>query len=482
MAFQKTIRYSIVLGTLWAALAAALGLWNELQLFLQSPEADIAATYGLIRPAYTTALLFGAGLSLFFGGATYCVQKAEGRALKHESLGLVALASLQLGVISGVVTILGGGNKGREFGEMSFFSDNLVVLALLLFLVSITLGGLARRDAGYSPTYVGVIVSTAALLTTFFLGNLGHPNGPLLSTPMFAGLQDATVQEFYRFGLLAFAVIGAVLALGYQFVPEYYGVPLHSRSMAGFQIFGTLVTFPLAAGAALAHSAAPAVGQTMGIVALIAGSAAVLSGALAIVRTVTQSAEPLRSDRVALFVRFGTALLIAWTVVRAILSLRFVQSSFAFTALNGLDIARDMQTYGLLILFGVAYLAVQSAATRPVVRLLTGWHLGLAVAGSVLLLVGDIALGVPQGLATHALDQGKLAHTAWNDILFAGSLTAGGDGKPDLVLNYITSGRGLHLTGMGLLTVAALLGVVNIVPTALRVGAAYQPPNLKRAA
>ena len=481
MAFQKTIRYSLIAGTLWSLLAAGLGLWNEVQLLLLGPGADAVSGFGLIRPAYTTALFFGAGLSLFFGAATYCVQKAENRAFRHEAVGLAAFGSLQVGVLLGVVTILGGTNKGREFGEMSFVSDNLVVLALVLFLVSISLGAMERNESGYSPTFIGVLVSTAAFATSFFLGNVSLPHGPLLSAPLFSGLQDATVQEFYRFAILGFGVIGAVLSLAYQFVPEYYGVPLYSRSMAGFQIFGTLATFPFAAGAALAHSAAPAVGQTLGIVALIAGSASVLAGALTVARTVTAAEHALRSDRVALFVRYGIAILIAWTVVRAVLSLRFLQSSFAYTSLNTLDMARDMQTYGMLILFGVTYLAVQRSAGRPVVRLLTGWHLGLAVIGSVLLLLGDIAIGIPQALASQAAEQGKLVHAAWIDVLYAGSLSAGGTGKPDFALQYISSGRGLNLAGMGLLTLAALIAAANIVPTALRPGSGYETPNLKQA-
>ncbi len=480
MAYQRTIRYFIAAGATWALAASGLGLLNELQLLLATPRSDFSGFYALVRPAYTTALLFGAGGSLFLGGAYYCIEKAEG-GLKHEALGLAAFGLLQAAVLFGVLTILGGANKGREYGEMSILSDNLLALALVIFLVSVMWGRTAPRPGGYSVTYIGTIVAASGLLAVFLAGNVGQPHGPLMSAPLFSGLQDAHVQEFYRSGLLAFLVVSGALALAYHFVPEYYGVPLYSRSMAGFQIFGTLVALPFAGGAVLAHSAAPAVGQTIGAVAVVSGAAAILSGALSLIYTVTRSEQPVRSDRFALFVRYGLALLVLWTVVRAVLGLRFTQASFAFTSLNSQDIARDIQTYGLLIFFGVGYLALQRASDRPVLKGLVGWHLGLSVAAALSFLAGDLLVGIPQALATHAVADGKLTTLPWQNILFAGALT-GGQEKVDLVSLYVSSGRALHLVGAILACGGGLFGALAMIPAAFGAGSGYQAPTLRRAA
>lgn len=479
MSYKKSILYFLAAGILWATVASLLGLVNQVQLWLQLPGPESGLGFGTLRPLYTTALIYGAGLSLFMGAAYFAVQKAENVSLKFEWLGLVSFGAIQAATVLGLLTILAGYNKGHEYGELTFVSDNLIAIGLLVFIISIVLSNARPKDSGYTPVLVAVLTTVAALLVTFLLSNIGQPTGPLSSVPLYAGYQDAALQEYSRFALLGFGILGPLLALSYFFVPHYYSVPLYSRSMSGFQILGMLVMFPLAGAAALLFSPISGPVHTMGVAAVVAGSSAAVSGALSSVYTVTKSETKLRSDSVGLFFRYGLFLLIAWAMLRAVLSLGFVQSGFGFTQLNALDISRDAQTYGLLILSGAAYVAGQSVAEKAANRTLISWHLILLVSAALIALLGDVVLGASQANAMTSVVSGKLTHPAWTQALFAGTLGDAAAAKPEFGTLFLASGHGLRLLAAALAAIGASLGALVLLPTLFGKAAGYSIPSQK---
>ncbi len=455
--YTTTIKLSLVSGFTWLVLATALGLLNQIQLMTQMPGPDYSLGFGILRPVFTTALLFGAGLSFFLGSAFYIVQKQEGVVLKAELAGLAALLLVNFGVLLGVLTIFLGFNKGREFGEMTFLSDNLIAIGLVVFLIVLLLSLNGNKSPGVSTAFI--LAAAAGGLVVYALGNIGQPYGPLVSVPFGSGVGDLAVQEFYRTGLLGFLILLPAFAAANYFIPAKFDVALNSQSAARFQLVALTVLGALAGMGGLVYSPAPELQQTFGVIFALAFAFATIIGGVNLFQTMRKSASPPRMDGERRFLRWGLYLLMALAWFRVITAFRWGQEIFAYTYFSGADLSQDVQLYAAMIALGATFIIARDLNAQKEASTASNRTQGFYLAGVLFILIGDMGQAVFQSAALRALTpEGGPAQTVWTAVLYAG--TAFQVDTPDLM--YLVSLRGLVLVGNILLLIGLLLGAPKL--------------------
>lgn len=450
---EFTIKAYLIAGFFWALTAVLLATLNQVQFFLIL-DLPPALDYGYARPLFALTLIFGALLSLFFAAAYYIVKDVTG---SNPKLSLAAWAGFKLhqfALLLGIITILAGYNSGREYGEMTWLSDNLLVLALLMFLITAIEALKSAGKTNMAATYS--IVATAGGLIVYLLGNIGLPTGLLTSVPLFRGMEDAAIQEFYRTGVLGYFVLFPLFTMLYYFVPSYYKTTLYSERMAAFTVFGMLVMIPFAGAAGLALSAAPAFLQTQGVFTAIALAAAILAGGLNAQYTITRSGKYYISDSVGLMLRYGIFFLMATAILRAVMTPVFMQAHFAYTGLNLRDLGRDGLTYGLLIAMGASLIVAQKLTNRTMSKRTVGIAALTLGMGALLIFIGDIGQGFFQGVVQSqtTVENGvtSVVVPAWTDVIFAGTFyqATGAAGQ------FLLSLRVLHFVGVVLIAIGTI--------------------------
>lgn len=455
--YQTTIKLSLLAGLDWLIISVLLALTNEVQIMARIPGPDTAFSFGILRPIYTTTLIFGAGLSFFFGAAFYLIQKSEQVELKFELAGLAALLLTNLGVLLGVVTILLGFNKGREFGEMTFLSDNLVALGLLVFLVVVLISLNGKENPG--PAAAFSIAAAAGGLVVFLLGNIGQPYGPLVSIPLNAGVKDLSVQEYYRTGLLGFLIVMPALAMAYHFIPSKFDVELRSPSAARFQLIALVVMASLAGAAGLVYTPAPGLLQSIGIAFGLAFSFAVIIGGVNLFQTMRMSSGPPVMDGERRFLRWGLYFLLTLAWLRVLTGFRWSQEIFAFTFISPLDISTDALFYGAMISLGAAFIIGRELAGQKEATTGSKVAQGFYLAGLLLILIADFSHSLIASSALRELTtEGTPAITTWTGVIFSGSAFE----VESLTLKYFVSFRGLGLIGHLSLLIGLVLGTPGL--------------------
>ncbi len=467
--FTKPIRYFTITGAAWTTVAFLWGFLAQLVIVLQIPV-DTFVGYGILRPLFTQTLIFGALLSFIFAGGLYLIGKEPGSSQKWPVVSLVVFGLQNAAVLFGTLTILVGANKGREYGEYTFLSDGLIELSLIVFLVHALLS--VKRGEHASPALTLLFVALAGTLATFILGNFSFPYRPLSSVPLHAGLRDAAVQEYYRTALLGFLIAAPTFALLYHVLPAYTKLPLFSESMVRFQAAAILLLAPLAGGAGLVHSAAPAGAATLGIFLTMSLCIALIAGTANLTYTVSRAATITKPDRLLYFANWFIRGIFVLAVLRAVTSVRGIQQWMGLTTWNGSDIGLDAIA-ALFGLFAAAVYAFQVTASRTIPSGMLKLQIAFGAVGFLAFGLGSIIQSFVQ--AAHLADvteTGDLAVTAWDAILYAGNPFQTGPANASFSL------RGMILLGSLLLLLSGLTGFVNLIRAALAKSGSFSLPDL----
>src|SRR5438270_8500735 len=94
-------------------------------------------TYGRMRPLHVNGMLFGWLLAADMGLAYYIVPRLCGVKLWSEKLGVATSLLWNVIILSAVVTLLGGYQKGLEYADLPTPVAVLVVIAWVMFGVNI---------------------------------------------------------------------------------------------------------------------------------------------------------------------------------------------------------------------------------------------------------------------------------------------------------------------------------------------------------
>jgi len=236
---HSTARGFIVSGAVWMLVGTLEGLASAVHLVAPDTFTGISfLEFGRIRPGHTNTVLFGFVTSQLIGASLYVLTVVLRRELWSERLGKVSLWVWNLALASGTVALLMGYTQGREYAELIWPVDVLVLIAFATLFINVTMTIINRRE---NLLYVSVWYIGA----TFFWMTIIYPQGNVMWHPYtgaMSGMVDAVWLWFYGHNIFGFLVTPLATAILYYMIPRLVRQPLYSHVLSLVGFWG-LVTF-----------------------------------------------------------------------------------------------------------------------------------------------------------------------------------------------------------------------------------------------
>jgi cytochrome c oxidase cbb3-type subunit 1 len=234
-------------------------------------------TFGRLRPLHTNAVVFGFTLSGIFSSWYYMGQRLLKISLAEHpfilKLGYFHFILYIIVIISAVVSLLLGITTSKEYAELEWPIDILVVVSWLLWGVIMSAMIAVRRE---KSLYVSLWYFIATFLTvsmlylfnnasipTYFVSGLGDWYH---SVSMYAGTNDAMVQWWYGHNAVGFVFTVPIVGMIYYFLPKEAQQPIYSYKLSLLAFWGLIFVYVWAGGHHILYSTAPDWMQTLGSV------------------------------------------------------------------------------------------------------------------------------------------------------------------------------------------------------------------------
>lgn len=234
-------------------------------------------TFSRLRPLHTNGVVYGFMLSGIFSTWYYVGQRVL-KVSMGESKFLMFAGKLHfclyiLVILLAVVSLFSGLTTSKEYAELEWPIDLLVVVVWVLWGISIFgLIGIRREKTLYISVwyYIATFLGVAML---YLFNNMEVPTRLLTgmgswlhSVSMYAGTNDAMVQWWWGHNAVAFVFTVAIIAEVYYFLPKESGQPVFSYKLSLFSFWGLMFVYLWAGGHHLIYSTVPDWVQTMGSV------------------------------------------------------------------------------------------------------------------------------------------------------------------------------------------------------------------------
>ncbi|MGG7047511.1 MULTISPECIES: cytochrome-c oxidase, cbb3-type subunit I [unclassified Campylobacter] len=298
--------------------------------------------FGRLRPLHTNGIIFGFMLSGIFATWYYVGQRVL-KVSMNESPFLMAIGKLHFWLYiillaCAVVSLFAGINTSKEYAELEWPLDILVVLVWVLWGVSIFgLIGIRREKTIYISVwyYIATFLGVAML---YLFNNMEVPtrliseHGSWLhSVSMYAGSNDALVQWWYGHNAVAFIFTVAIIAQIYYFLPKESGQPIFSYKLSLFSFWGLMFLYLWAGGHHLIYSTVPDWMQTMGSVFSVVLILPSWGSAINILLTMKGEWIQLRDNPLIKFMVLASTFYMFSTLEGSILSVKSVNALAHFT-------------------------------------------------------------------------------------------------------------------------------------------------------
>lgn len=474
--YNRTTGLYLIISTLWLLLGVAIRVVNEIQMITFMPGPDSYFSYGYLRPVGSNLLIFGGLLGYFFALGYQIIHARAG--FRIDLAGLAALGAHQTALLFGIITIFAGYNSGREYGELNWIADNLMMVVFTVFLVLLLIALWGKEDL---KAYEKLTAATiGGMMVFYFLGNFGMPNGLLVTTAPTSGAQDALVAEMYRNAVLTFFILFPLFTMGYYWLEKHYELPVFSEATVHFQILAGAVMVPVAAGGTLLGTADAKILQYVGTGAALALTMSLLAGVANIHYSLSRSGKNIESDQDGKALRWGLILVGVYLAVRFVLQIPLIGSDFRYMAWNNQDLYSLAATAVLPLALASAYLLLgywKQASTPSKLKSFGNFFL---YTGIITFLGAALTQGWIQALNASSLAgegaEKVLENPAWAQVLFAGSLES--EVGKDALFSYLYSVYGFVLIGLIMTFIGALAGVLAVLAGLSGKAAAYSRPSM----
>ncbi|MDA3967609.1 MULTISPECIES: cytochrome-c oxidase, cbb3-type subunit I [Helicobacter] len=232
-------------------------------------------TFGRLRPLHTNGIIYGFTLSGIWASWYYIGQ----RVLKisyneYPFLKFIGHLHFWLYIVLmllAVISLFAGLNQSKEYSELIWPLDLLVVIVWVLWGVSLFGSMGVRREQTIYISLWYFIATFVAISALYIFNNLSIPTylvsgvGSVLhSISLYAGTNDAMVQWWFGHNAVAFVFTSGIIALIYYFLPKESGQPIFSYKLTLFSFWGLMFVYIWAGSHHLIYSTVPDWMQTMG--------------------------------------------------------------------------------------------------------------------------------------------------------------------------------------------------------------------------
>ena len=224
----------------WFAAATSFGLIGAGYLIAPDFLANIEYIhFGRVRPMHINAVLFGFITPGLLAAAFYYFPKLLRTELFSEKLGVFSAIFWNITVLAGVIAISLGHTQGREYAELPWTVDIMVVISFALVVINILMTIRRRREP---ILFVSVWYATAAVILTsltYCLGNvIWKPDtGALL------GIPDAILLWFYGHNIFGLLLTPMGLGIAYYVLPIATRSPLYSHTLSLLGFWSLIIVY-----------------------------------------------------------------------------------------------------------------------------------------------------------------------------------------------------------------------------------------------
>ena len=225
---------------LWMIVATFMGLLGATELIAPNLTDGIGwLTFGRIRPAHINLVLFGFVTPGLLAAAFYYIPRLLRTDLYSEKLGAITAVLWNLTLVAAVVTLLSGRTQGREYAELIWPVDMMVIACFVLIFINLIMTIKNRKEP---ILFVSIWYACAAVVltgTTYCLGNvIWRPD-----TGALVGIPDAILLWFYGHNIFGLLLTPLSAGVAYYVIPRVVKGPLYSHTLSLLGFWSLLVVY-----------------------------------------------------------------------------------------------------------------------------------------------------------------------------------------------------------------------------------------------
>jgi cytochrome c oxidase cbb3-type subunit 1 len=382
------------------------------------------ATFSRLRPLHTNGVAFGFTLSGIFATWYYVGQRVLKVSLaEHPFLNGVAKLHFLVYVITillAVVTLFAGITTSKEYAELEWPLDLLVVVFWVLWGVSIFGMISVRRE---KTLYISVwyyIASFLAVAMLYLFNNMEVPTYFVAgvgdwyhSVSMYAGTNDAIVEWWYGHNAVGFVFTVPIVAMIYYFLPKEAGQAVYSYKLSLLAFWGLLFVYLWAGGHHLIYSTVPDWMQTMGSVMSIVLILPSWGSAINMLLTMKGEWQQLQTNPLIKFMILGSTFYMLSTLEGPIQSIKSVNALAHFTDwIPGHVHDGTLGWVGFMVMAAIFHMAPRMFKRELYSKKLMEQQFWIQTIAIVLYFSSMWIAGITQGMMWRATDEyGNLAYS-----------------------------------------------------------------------
>ncbi|RLD46759.1 MAG: cytochrome C oxidase Cbb3 [Bacteroidetes bacterium] len=261
---SKMFLYATVL---WGIVAMLVGLTAAFELIFPKMSGGISwLVFSRLRPLHTNAAIFAFVGNSIFLAVYYSTPRLLKTPMYSKALGCIHFWGWQFIIVLAAVTLPLGFTQSKEYAELIWPIDVLVVIIWVVFGLNLIMTMVKRR---VKHIYVAIwfyIATWVTVAVLYIVNNLQIPTSFLHSYPVYAGIQDALVQWWYGHNAVAFFLTTPILGMMYYFVPKAANRPVYSYKLSIIHFWALIFLYIWAGPHHLLYSALPDWAQALGVV------------------------------------------------------------------------------------------------------------------------------------------------------------------------------------------------------------------------
>lgn len=300
---DRTARAFALTSALWFALATSFGMLAAGYLIAPDFLANVEYIhFGRVRPMHVNAVLFGFVTPGLLAAAFYFVPRLLRTPLFSESLGVFSACFWNAALAAGLAGVSLGYSQGREYAELPWAADLLIIAAFGLVIANLLLTVRRRTEP---VLYVSIWYAAAAVVLTactYALGNVvWKPD-----TGALKGIPDAILLWFYGHNVFGLLLSPLALGVAYYVLPIATRSPLYSHTLSLLGFWSLIVVYTHIGTHHLLQTPVPTWLKTISIVDSVAMVIPVMVFLINIWYTVKGKLGEIHADIGAKFVFTGT--------------------------------------------------------------------------------------------------------------------------------------------------------------------------------
>ena len=422
--YDDPSKVGIVLAMLWAIFGMFIGDWVAWQLVYPDLTFDAAwSSFGRIRPAHTTGVIFGFGGNALIATSFHVLQRTTRARLPDQLSPWFVLLGYNLFCLIATSGYFMGITQSKEYAEPEWYADLWLVIVWVTYFL-IYLRTLMRRREPHiyvANWYYMAFILVVAIL--HIVNNLAMPIAwnQAKSYSAFSGVQDAMTQWWYGHNAVAFFLTAGFLGMMYYYLPKRAGRPIFSYRLSIISFWGITFMYMWAGSHHLHYTALPHWVQTLGMtfsVMLLVPSWASATNALL---TLNGAWHKVRDDATLRFMMMAAIFYGLSTFEGSFMAIRAVNSLSHYTDWTVGHVHAGALGWVALITFGSIYAVVPWLWKQPRMyspRLIE-WHFWLAMAGTLIYVFAMWNSGVIQGLMWRTYNESGTLSYSFIDSLVA---------------------------------------------------------------